>query len=136
MIKKKISLYNFGIWLYQIIPFWIKKITLTKDELIINIEKKNLINFIIFLKKNSLLKFHILIDITAVDYINNINRFEVNYFLLSIFLNLRIRLKVLTDEITPIPSITLLYESANWYERETWDMYGIFFSNHPDLRTF
>jgi len=77
-----------------------------------------------------------LIDITAVDLLknDNNNRFELNYFLLSLNLNFRLRLKVYIDEFMPVPSITSIYKGANWFERETWDMFGIFFSNHPDLR--
>lgn len=131
---KIIYYYNFGLWLLKIIPNFIEKIFLEKDELIIFIKKKNLKNILIFFKEHSLIKFNILIDITAVDYLNKKKRFEVNYFLLSIFLNMRLRIKIFTDEITPISSIISIYNSANWYERETWDMYGIFFYNHPDLR--
>lgn len=62
------------------------------------------------------------------------NRFEVIYNLLSLRFNTRIRVKTYTDELTPIDSVTGIYKSANWLEREVWDMYGVFFANHPDLR--
>jgi len=126
--------YNFSLWLLQIIPKFIKKIILDKDELIIYLNIKNLQKILNFLKNYSLTKFSILIDITAVDYLLNKKRFEINYFLLSIFLNMRLRLKLNIDEMTSVSSITIIYNSANWFERETWDMYGIFFTNHPDLR--
>jgi NADH-quinone oxidoreductase subunit C len=78
--------------------------------------------------------FQMLIDITAVDYPERAERFEVVYNLLSLKQNQRIRVKVTTDEENPVPSISNVFPSAGWYERECWDMYGIFFSDHPDLR--
>jgi len=75
-----------------------------------------------------------LIDICGVDYPEKEARFEVVYNLLSIKYNSRIRVKVAVDELTPIDSVTSIYNSAGWYEREVWDLYGVFFSNHPDLR--
>ena len=75
-----------------------------------------------------------LVDICGVDYPARSKRFEVVYNLLSFQQNLRIRVKVEADEDTPVPSVVELFPSANWYEREAWDMYGIYFSDHPDLR--
>lgn len=71
---------------------------------------------------------------TAIDVPSRQYRFEVIYHFLSLRYNNRIRVKTYTDELTPIDSITPIFEGANWFERETWDMYGVFFSNHPDLR--
>jgi NADH/F420H2 dehydrogenase subunit C len=79
-------------------------------------------------------QFKVLIDLTAVDYPSRALRFEIVYNLLSVSYNARIRIKTCVDEITPVTSITELYSSAGWWEREVWDMFGIFFSNHPDLR--
>ena len=73
-------------------------------------------------------------DITAVDYPTKSNRFEIVYNLLSVRHNSRIRVKTYADEATPIPSITSLYDGANWYEREVYDLFGVFFVGHPDLR--
>ena len=73
-------------------------------------------------------------DITAVDYPTRANRFEVVYNLLSVRHNSRIRVKTYADEATPVPSITSLYDGAMWYEREVYDLFGVFFSGHPDLR--
>jgi NADH-quinone oxidoreductase subunit C len=78
--------------------------------------------------------FKMLLDITAVDYPERGQRFEVAYQLLSVKQNQRIRVKVHTDEATPVPSIVSVFSSAGWYERETWDMYGVIFSGNPDLR--
>jgi len=79
-------------------------------------------------------QYKILVDITAVDYPSRILRFEVVYNLLSLHYNARLRIKTRLDEITPAFSSTPIYSAAGWAEREVWDMFGIFFSNHPDLR--
>ena len=86
------------------------------------------------MKNHYQLQFKTLISITAVDYPNKLDRFEVNYFLLSYKLNTRLIIKINTTDTNPIKSITSIYSSASWYEREVWDLFGIFFSNHPDLR--
>ena len=78
--------------------------------------------------------FEMLVDICGADYPDCAERFEVVYNLLSLKRNLRIRVKLRTDEESPVPSVSGLYRSAGWYERECWDMYGVFFSDHPDLR--
>jgi NADH-quinone oxidoreductase subunit C len=79
-------------------------------------------------------KFQQLIDLCGVDYPERPLRFDVVYHLLSLTKNVRIRLKVQTDEDTPVPSVVAAYPVADWFEREAFDMYGIFFSGHPDLR--
>ncbi|MCS6808995.1 MAG: NADH-quinone oxidoreductase subunit C [Bacteroidota bacterium] len=90
------------------------------------------------LRDNPRTKFELLIDITAVDYFRRIHRFEVVYILFSLEYNERICLKVPLDEYEHphCPTLTEVYEAANWYERETYDMYGIIFDGHPDLRRF
>jgi NADH-quinone oxidoreductase subunit C len=80
------------------------------------------------------LKFSILIDVCGADYPEREKRFDVVYHLLSMTKNLRCRVKLQTDEDTAVPSVTSVFPSADWYERETFDMYGVFFSDHPDLR--
>ena len=79
-------------------------------------------------------KFEMLIDVCGADYPERERRFDVVYHLLSLSRNLRIRVKVETDEDTAVPSVTPVYPNADWYERETFDMYGVFFDGHPDLR--
>ena len=112
----------------------IKSSKINFDQLFINIEIDNLISSILFLKTNEKCKFRQLIDITAVDYPKKENRFKVIYLLLSHENNLRIVISVDIDEKTPVPSITKIFPSANWMEREVFDMYGISFKDHPDLR--
>jgi NADH-quinone oxidoreductase subunit C len=75
-----------------------------------------------------------LVDVCGVDYPEREQRFEVVYNLLSLPHNLRIRVKLATDEATPVPSVATVYRTAGWFEREAWDLYGIFFSDHDDLR--
>jgi NADH dehydrogenase (ubiquinone) Fe-S protein 3 len=87
-----------------------------------------------FLKYHTAAEYTQVSDITAVDYPTKDQRFEVVYNLLSVRHNSRIRVKTYADEATPVPSITSLYDGANWYEREVWDLFGVFFTGHPDLR--
>ena len=87
-----------------------------------------------FLKENHKTQFHAFTTATALDVLSRQYRFELIYNLLSIRFNNRIRVKTYTDELTPVDSITGIYQGAVWYEREIWDMFGIFFANHPDLR--
>jgi NADH-quinone oxidoreductase subunit C len=94
----------------------------------------SLIQLLTALRDNVQLKFVSIIDITAADYPGRDRRFDVVYHLLSPTLNQRIRIKVETDEDTAIPSAVGVFPGANWYERETYDMYGVLFSGHPDLR--
>lgn len=104
------------------------------DQLAIWVVPDEIANVLQILKDNSMFSFESLIDITAVDYPEKENRFEVVYNLLSLSQNHRLRVKIATDEQTPVPSVAQVYQGAVWYEREVWDMYGVFFANNPDLR--
>jgi len=104
------------------------------DELTIVVRREDIVQAATFLRDDANCQFKQLIDICGVDYPEREQRFEVVYNLLSLKHNLRIRVKVLTDEDTPVPSIAEVYSAAPWFEREAWDLYGIFFSDHPDLR--
>ena len=103
-------------------------------QLYIDIKYENLISVILFLKTNSKCKFKQLIDITAVDYPQKEERFKIVYLLLSHENNLRVVINVNIDEKTLVPSLTKIYPSSNWMEREVFDMYGVSFKDHPDLR--
>lgn len=105
-----------------------------KDELTIFIPPSGVVPVFSFLKYHTAAEFTQVSDITAVDYPTKDQRFEVVYNLLSIRHNSRIRVKTYADEATPVPSICGLYDGANWYEREVYDLFGVFFVNHPDLR--
>ena len=103
-------------------------------ELTLNTDIGSLIELLTALRDDVQLKFVSIIDITAVDYPGREKRFDVVYHLMSPTLNQRLRVKVRTDEDTAVPSATGVYPGANWFERETYDMYGVLFSGHPDLR--
>ena len=112
----------------------VKKSKLEFNELLIETSVENLIAVIQFLKSNDNCKFRQLIDIAGVDYPEEEKRFELVYLLLSHELNLRIKISTKFEINTRIPSTTIIFPSANWMEREVFDMYGIEFANHPDLR--
>ena len=104
------------------------------NELIFKISHSEILDIIQFLKYDERLKFKQLIDIAAIDYPNKEKRFEIVYLLLSIENNARVKLSINFDTNENITSITQIFPSANWMEREVFDMYGIKFTNHPDLR--
>jgi len=112
----------------------IRKSEINFKQLYIEIELENLSSVILFLKTNKNCKFQQLIDITAVDYPEKEKRFKLIYLLLSHENNLRIVISFYVDELTKVPSLTKIFPSANWMEREVFDMYGISFNDHPDLR--
>ena len=112
----------------------IKKTTINFNELLIDTNEEELINVIIFLKSHDKLKFKQLIDIAGVDYPEEEKRFSLIYLLLSHEQNIRIKVSINFEIEKKIPSITKIYPSANWMEREVFDMYGIDFTDHPDLR--
>ena len=103
-------------------------------ELNINARRAEIMKVISFLRDDPICKFSSLIDICGVDYPSRERRFDVVYHMLSMAHNTRIRIKVTTDETVPVHSITSLFPNADWYEREAFDMYGILFDEHPDLR--
>ena len=104
------------------------------NELSVTIVLPSLISFTEFLKTDPYCKFSTLVDITVVDYPNKEHRFEIVYHYLSMYLNHRIRVKVQVKETEIIPSIIEIFPAANWFEREIFDMFGLLFSGHPDLR--
>jgi len=101
---------------------------------LLSLNHSMLIKVLKLLKENEKLKFNQFIDLTAVDYPNKKNRFEMIYILLSVEFNFRIIIKFFINEDESVDSITNLFPAANWYEREVWDLFGIAFNNHPDLR--
>jgi NADH-quinone oxidoreductase subunit C len=107
---------------------------IVRGELILWAERPAIVRVLRFLRDDPRMLFKQLVDLCGVDYPDRIERFEVVYNLLSLKHNRRIRVKVATDENEPVPSVTGAFSSANWYERETWDLFGVYFSDHPDLR--
>ena len=112
----------------------IKKSLIENNELLIEIDENNLVEVVQFLKSNEICKFKQLIDIAGVDYPENEKRFHLVYLFLSHENNIRIKLLIKFDINRVILSITKIFPSANWMEREVFDMYGIKFKDHPDLR--
>jgi NADH-quinone oxidoreductase subunit C len=103
-------------------------------ELTVTAAPDTLIGLLTFLRDDQACRFSVLIDICGADYPSRPKRFDVVYHLLSLHRNQRIRIKIETDEATPVPSAAAVWPAANWFEREAFDMYGIQFSDHPDLR--
>jgi NADH-quinone oxidoreductase subunit C len=115
-------------------PDAVRKFEIAYGELTLFAERDQIIALVEFLKRDALCMFEMMIDVCGVDYPERSQRFEVVYHFLSMRMNQRIRVKVSTDEETAVPSIVELHPSANWFEREAFDMYGIRFAGHPDMR--
>ena len=103
-------------------------------DLVLHTSREALIKVMTFLRDDVNCQFKQLMELCGVDYPEREERFDVVYCLLSLTQNLRVRVKVSTNETTPVPSLTGVFKSAGWWEREAWDLYGIYFSDHPDLR--
>ncbi|WP_336276822.1 NADH-quinone oxidoreductase subunit C [Bartonella sp. CB178] len=112
----------------------LEEVTLAFGELTIVSRLDAIVDVLTFVRDDSRCQFISITDISGVDYPSRDKRFDVSYQLLSPRNNLRLRVKVRTDENTPVSSVCSVYPGAEWYERETYDMYGILFSGHPDLR--
>jgi len=129
------NLTDFGKYVAACLPKYVQKVQLTAgDELEVLICPEGVVPVLQFLKDHHSAQFSSLADIAGMDIPSRKYRFEIIYNLLSLRYNSRIRIKTYTDELTPIDSACGVYKAANWYEREIWDMYGVYFSNHPDLR--
>ncbi|KAG8181286.1 hypothetical protein JTE90_022224 [Oedothorax gibbosus] len=132
---KTAQLSEYGLFVAECLPKYVQKVQIALgDELEILITPDGVIPVLSFLKDHHLAQFESLVDIAGVDVPQREFRFEIVYNLLSLRYNARIRVKTYTDELTPIDSACDVYKAANWYEREIWDMYGVYFANHPDLR--
>lgn len=127
-------LYNFLKSIHLMVPKFIKKSVILKEDVIIYTSPDYLVPLMIFLKNHTNSQFKMLVDTTAVDFPERSERFEVVYFLLSVKYNTRLTIKISVDEITPVPSLEKEFPNAGWYERETFDMFGIFFQENKDLR--
>jgi NADH-quinone oxidoreductase subunit C len=128
------ALRDLATYLADAAPNEVGATVIAHDELSITTQRASLVKFMTFLRDDSNCQFKVLVDITAVDYPERDERFEVVYNLLSVALNQRIRIKVTTDETAPVPSVTSVFSTAGWFEREVWDLFGVLFTDHPDLR--
>jgi NADH dehydrogenase (ubiquinone) Fe-S protein 3 len=116
------------------LPKWIDHFEYSKKEARLKVHSEYIYPLLYFLKNHSNARFRILVDVCGVDYPSRKQRFEVVYNLLSVQFNARIRIQTSVDEITPLDSVVNIYPSSGWWEREVWDMFGVYFTNHPDLR--
>jgi NADH-quinone oxidoreductase subunit C len=112
----------------------VRAVDVRYGELTVSVEREQIAKVLRFLRDDGRCRFEVLIDICGVDYPERAERFDVVYHLLSPRLNQRIRVKLATDDATPVASAVEIFAAANWFEREAYDMYGILFSGHPDLR--
>jgi NADH dehydrogenase (ubiquinone) Fe-S protein 3 len=117
------------------VPHWINSCNFERTgEVSVEIKPEAVYPFFRFVRDHTHLQMKVLIDVTAVDYPTREKRFEVVYNLLSVSLNTRLRVKTCIDETTSVASIESIFKTSGWFEREVWDMFGIFFTNHSDLR--
>ncbi len=128
------SLEHLGQTIANTLPDRVLRWEIAGGELVVWAPAQHIVPLLTYLRDDEECQLQQLMDITAVDYPARPQRFEVVYNLLSVTKNWRVRVKIAVDETTPVPSVDGVYPSANWFEREVWDMYGVFFSNHPDLR--
>lgn len=133
--KKRDKLANFGRYVADCLPKFVQQVQFAAgDELEVLIHPSGVIPVLAFLKGHHTAQFTNLTFICGVDVPTRANRFEVVYSLYSVRFNARIRIRTYTDEIAPLESATPVFSGADWYEREVYDMYGVWFNNHPDLR--
>ncbi|MBL8644332.1 MAG: NADH-quinone oxidoreductase subunit C [Rhodospirillaceae bacterium] len=128
------TLRELGSYIASALPTAVLSTDVKGGELSIRVHRSAIVKVLTLLRDDSNCQFSQLVDLCGVDYPDNDERFEIVYHLLSMKQNLRIRVKATTDESTPVPSVSSVFPCANWLEREVWDMYGVFFSDHPDLR--
>jgi len=128
------SLHSYGAYLLQCLPKYIQQFSVLKDELTLYLAPSAVVPVLTFLRDHSQCQFKSVVDISGVDFPERDKRFEVVYHLLSVKHAGRIRVKTYASETDPVPSATSLFRGADWYEREAWDLFGIFFKDHPDLR--
>ncbi len=128
------ALREVGEQLQEALPQAVKATDEDRGELILRTDAGHLLRLLAHLRDHQSCQFTCLVDVTAVDWPEEEQRFEIVYNLLSVKQNLRIRVSLRTDEEHPVPSAVSVFNSANWLEREVWDLYGVFFDRHPDLR--
>ena len=128
------ALKDLGSYIQEKLGGRVQESILAYGELTLIVEPSEIVEVLTFLKNDVQCQFFCFIDICGVDFPSREKRFEVVYHLLSPRQNQRIRVKLSTDEDTPVPSVVEVFPGANWFEREVYDLYGVLFSDHPDLR--
>ena len=129
-----LALKDLGDYIAGQLPDEVLGTSLSLGELSLTVRREGIVKMLSFLRDDVNCRFRQLMDVCGVDYPEREQRFDVVYNLLSLTNNTRIRVKTQTDEETPVPSVTGVFSSADWWEREAWDLLGIYFSGHPDLR--
>jgi NADH-quinone oxidoreductase subunit C len=129
-----LALRDLGEYVQAALPQEVGSVDTSRDELVIVVRRESIVRVLTFLRDDVNCQFKQLMDVCGVDYPDRSERFEVVYNLLSLTHNRRIRVKVWTDEQSAVPTVTGVFNSAGWWERETYDLYGIWFREHPDLR--
>ncbi len=129
-----LALKDLGDYVAEALPQEVLGTELEVDELMVRARRDLIVKVLTFLRDDVNCRFQQLMDVCGVDYPEREKRFDVVYNLLSLTHNMRVRVKVETDEETPVPSVNGVFSSATWWEREAWDLFGIYFSEHPDLR--
>jgi len=128
------ALKDLGSYIQEKLTGRVQESIVAYGELTLVVEPADIVDVLTFLKNDVQCQFFCFIDICGADYPSRDKRFEVVYHLLSPRQNMRIRVKLSTDEDTPVPSAVEVFPAANWFEREVYDFYGVLFSDHPDLR--
>lgn len=112
----------------------VERVEILFDELVLTVKRDSIVRVLTFLRDDARCLFRQLMDVCGVDYPSRAERFDVVYNLLGLKHNHRIRVKIHADEQSLVPSVIAVFKAAGWFEREVWDMYGVYFSGHPDLR--
>ena len=133
-LSKNLIYVNFSKYLSSLLPSILSIENFFKNELIITVPSFLVTETLLFLRDHTNCQYKLLSDICAVDHYKKNNRFEIVYNIISVRYNTKLRLKTFVNELTPINTITNIYSCANWWEREIWDLFGVFFFKHPDLR--
>ena len=128
------TLQELGDYVAASLPQQVVGTAIVHEQLIVSARREEIVPVLTFLRDDPRCQFKLLSDLCGVDYPDRPERFEVVYNLLSLKLNQRIRVKVTTDEENSVPSVTGVFRAAGWFEREAWDLFGIYFADHPDLR--
>ena len=128
------ALAELGAYVAAALPDKISAVSVANGELTLEAPAAEVVKLLTFLRDDANCQFKQLISVCGVDWPQREARFDVVYNLLSLIHNQRIRVKVTADEATPVPSVCGVFSSANWYEREVWDLLGVMFADHPDLR--
>jgi NADH-quinone oxidoreductase subunit C len=128
------ALRELGDYVAAALPAEVVAVSVARAELTVNARREGVLRLLAFLRDDPQCLFKQLVELCGVDWPERAQRFDVVYCLLSLKHNQRIRVKIETDELTPVPSAVPVFSVAGWFEREVWDLYGVLFSDHPDLR--